>query len=380
METVHSRDTQKIPDESMARRENTEFVRRKKTFRDLMVREGFQGLFINHLSDVRYLCGFSGSNGAILLFDNKGYFITDFRYHEQSAEEVKGLKVVVYKESLDQTLIKLIGRRSGIKLGFDPGSLSYSEALFLRKRLKNIAGMQPTKEPFAIMRARKSHIEVEIIKKAIKVSQKAFKEALSGNIGNIREKDLAISLDMKARQMGADGQAFETIVAGSTRGAMVHAAPSERKVRGMTILDWGIIYKGYCTDTTRTLAFGKIPTTLRRAYALVLEAQNKAFNKIAPGVKAQEVDRVARELIEKAGLGPYFGHALGHGVGLEVHERPYIGRGSEDELEEGMIFTVEPGIYFPGIGGVRVEDMVLVTSRGAEILTTLPRSIDPSEY
>ncbi len=359
---------------------NAEFGHRKKSFRDLMDRQGLQGLFINRLSDVRYLCGFSGSNGAILLFDNRGYFITDFRYREQSTEEVKGLKVVVQEEGLYRTLAKLLRGRSGMKLGFDPNSLFHAEVLVLRRKLKGVVRLQPVKGPFNMLRARKSRMEVETIQKAIRLSQMAFQEALNGYTGDIREKDFAISLDMTARRLGADGQSFETIVASSTRGAMVHAAPSGKKIRGMTVVDWGVSYQGYCTDITRTLAFGRIPRSLQRAHALVLEAQGKALEKIRPGVKAKEVDLAARDIIETAGYGTFFGHGLGHGVGLEVHERPHVSKGSGDVLEEGMVFTVEPGIYLPGIGGVRVEDMVLVTSRGADVLTTLSRSLDPSRY
>jgi Xaa-Pro aminopeptidase len=360
--------------------EDREYAARRKKFRKLMVRESLGGLYITHLADVRYLCGFSGSNGSVLLLANRGYFITDFRYKEQSAEEVKGLKTLVYEDSLDQTLARLLRGGLGLRLGFDPVALTHAEVLILRQRLKNIAHLHPVKEPFAMLRAHKSLAEVDIIGKGIRLSQKAFQEALSGYMGDIRERDLAISLDMAARRMGADGQSFETIVAGGPRGAMVHAAPSGRKLKGMTIVDWGVNYHGYCTDMTRTIAFGKVAPTLRWAHGLVLEAQLSALDKIRPGVIAGEVDRAARDLIEAAGYGPYFGHGLGHGVGLEVHERPYVGKGSVDVLEEGMILTVEPGIYLPGIGGVRVEDMVMVTSHGADMLTTLPRGIDPSQY
>jgi Xaa-Pro aminopeptidase len=146
------------------------------------------------------------------------------------------------------------------------------------------------------------------------------------------------------------------------------------------VVDWGVRYNGYYTDMTRTLAFGRIPPSLRKAYNVVIEAQERAIGMIRPGVKAADVDQAARGIIEKEGYGPYFGHGLGHGVGLEVHERPHIANMSRDVIEEGMVFTIEPGIYLPEKGGIRVEDMVLVKSGGAELLTTLPRSLDPSDY
>ncbi|MFW6113741.1 MAG: M24 family metallopeptidase, partial [Actinomycetota bacterium] len=173
---------------------------------------------------------------------------------------------------------------------------------------------------------------------------------------------------------------FETIVASGPRGALAHARPSGRILRGAAVVDWGVARGGYNSDTSRTLALGRTPSVLRRAHRVVLEAQERALEKIEPGVGAGELDGAAREVIEKAGFGPNFGHGLGHGVGMEVHERPRIGRGSREVIEEGMVFTVEPGIYIPGEGGVRVEDMVLVTGHGPEMLTTLPRSMDPSDY
>jgi len=146
------------------------------------------------------------------------------------------------------------------------------------------------------------------------------------------------------------------------------------------VIDWGVTCEGYCSDSTRTLAFGRVPPQLEKAHRLVLDAQERALEMIRPGVKARDVDGAAREVIDKAGYGGAFGHGLGHGVGLEVHERPHVSPASRDVIEEGMVFTNEPGIYLPGVGGVRVEDMVYVTSTGSEVMTTLPRSLDPSDY
>jgi Xaa-Pro aminopeptidase len=359
---------------------DAEFGRRGKKYRDLMAGEGLEGLLVSHLADVRYLCGFSGSNGMVLLLGDRGYFLTDFRYREQSAHEVRGLKVAVYAAGLEDSLARLLEKRPETRLGFDPASLFYAEVLLLRRRLKGIAVLRPVQGSLALLRASKSRSEVKIIRSAIRIAQEAFAEAL-GQVGEgTREAELAAALDMAARKRGAEAPSFETIVASGPRGAMVHAAPSGRRLRGMTLVDWGVIYRGYCTDMTRTLAFGKIPAPLKKAHALVLEAQQRALERIRPGTKARDVDKAARDIIEEAGYGPAFGHGLGHGVGLEVHERPHVSRASRDVIEEGMVFTVEPGIYLPGVGGVRVEDMVLVTNRGAEVLTTLPRGLDPAEY
>jgi Xaa-Pro aminopeptidase len=357
-----------------------EYGSRRMRYRQAARRQSLDGLLVNDPADVLYLCGFTGSNGTVLLLPRGGYFLTDFRYREQAGREVNGLRVVVYRQGLDQALTGLLSRRPGASLGFDPSTLSHSEVLLLRRSLKGIARLTRVRKPFQALRACKSDLEVEIIRKSINLSQKAFKAALRACTGDMRERDLAVSLDFEARRMGASGPAFETIVAGGSRAAMAHAHPSGRKLRGATVIDWGIRFRGYCTDTTRTLSFGKLDSALRRAHRLVIEAQERALERIRPGIRAGEVDMAARDLIEKGGFGNHFGHSLGHGVGLEVHERPLLGPGSREVLEEGMVFTVEPGIYIPGVGGVRVEDMVLLTSGGAELLTDLSRSLDPSEY
>ncbi len=288
--------------------------------------------------------------------------------------------MVVYDGSPVKALAGLMHARSRATIGFDPASLSYAEVLSLRNKLRGIASFKPAKSSFSRLRTCKSPAEVEIIRKAVSMSQKAFQEALRGYTGEMRESDFALNLDTAARRMGADDRSFETIVACGPRGAMAHAAPSAKKLKGVTVVDWGVICQGYCSDTTRTVAFGRVPRELRKAHEVVLEAQALALQRIAPGVEAREVDRAARDLIAAAGYGDEFGHGLGHGVGLEVHEGPSLSTSSTDVLEEGMVITVEPGIYLAGIGGVRVEDMVLVTGTGAELLTSLPRGLDPSDY
>jgi Xaa-Pro aminopeptidase len=359
---------------------DTDYSRRRKRYRELMRREDLGGLYIGHLPDVRYLCGFTGSNGIILLLARSGYFLSDFRYREQSAAEVKGLKVLIYEKSPLESLRRALKGYSGLSLGFDPNTLVYGQVLDLRRELRGKARVLPLKGPLALLRAVKSPWERQVMGKALRLAEEAFRDALkAGNEDNV-EASFAAALDCAARKRGAEDRAFETIVAGGTRGAVVHASPSKRKLRGAVVVDWGVRYRGYHTDMTRTLDCGGMSSSLKKAYDVVIEAQERALKSIKPGVKASDVDRAARELIEEEGYGAFFGHALGHGVGLEVHERPYVGKNSRDVIEEGMVFTVEPGIYLPGKGGVRVEDMVLVRSGGAELLSSLPRSLDPSDY
>lgn len=357
-----------------------EYAARRSRFREQSEREGLDGILVTHLPDIRYLCGFSGSSGMALLLRRRGYFLTDFRYREQSAQEVKGLKTVVYDTGPEGCLLRILDRYGRLKLGFDPALITYAGILSIRRHLRGKASLVPLKGSLALLRARKSRLELEKIRMGIRIAEKAFKEALSGVDGDTREVDLALAVDTAARMGGAEGPAFETIVASGPRGALVHASPSGRRLRGAVVVDWGVLHGGYCTDATRTVAFGRVPGELRKAHRLVLEAQERAMEKMVPGARAHDVDRAAREVIEKAGLGDAFGHGLGHGVGLEVHERPFLGKTSRDVLDEGMVVTNEPGIYLTGLGGIRVEDMVLVTSHGPEPLTTLPRALDPSAY
>ncbi|MDI6872835.1 M24 family metallopeptidase [Candidatus Solincola sp.] len=394
--------------------QDSEYSKHRSRFREAMRERELDGLLVTSLSDVRYLCGFSGSSGLVLLLPRSGWFLTDFRYREQSREEVAGLRTLICEEDFGKGLREILTRSRGgtapgsartrdrdvagcaaggtspgaagsasprpLRIGYDPRSLTCAELALYRRRLRGLASLVPLKADMQSVRARKSPAEVRAMKKGIRVAEAAFREALRGLGERPTERELALELDFAARRRGAEAAAFETIVAGGARGALVHARPSGSKLTGAVVVDWGVVFEGYCTDCTRTVALGRVPAEIRKVHRLVLEAQERALERIRPGVRAREVDRVAREVLEKAGYGKAFGHGLGHGVGLEVHEMPHLSPRSRDVLEEGMVFTVEPGVYLPGVGGVRVEDMVLVTSSRAEVLTSLPRSLDPSEY
>ncbi|MBC7246642.1 MAG: aminopeptidase P family protein [Actinobacteria bacterium] len=363
-----------------------EYRRRMSRLRAVMSRERLDGLLLSGPADVRYLCGFSGSSGMVLLLGRSGYFITDFRYREQAALEVAGLRVVICEDGFGQALREVLSRRTAkgapgvMRIGFDPGTVTYAELLRLRRQLRGVASLVAMGAETQALRARKSRSEVEVLKKGLRVAEEAFREALGRVDKRTTEWELAMEVDFAARRRGAETTAFETIVASGSRGALVHAKPSRKGLAGAAVIDWGVVYGGYNTDCTRTLAFGRVPAELVKAHRLVMEARERALAAVRAGVRAREVDRAAREVIEKAGYGEAFGHGLGHGVGLEVHERPHVGPKSRDLLEEGMVFTVEPGIYLPGVGGVRVEDMVLVTAHGMEVLASFPHSLDPSDY
>lgn len=357
-----------------------EHAARRKEYRTLMRKESLDGILLTNLPDVRYLCGFSGSSGMVILLRERGYFLTDFRYREQSSLEVSGLRTVIYDKSTEEGVAGVLRRHAGSRLGFEPAYLSYAGVLAMRRHLKGVASLVPLRGSLTLLRARKSPYELGIIRNNIGIAEAAFKKTLGDVTTETREADLAAAVDSEARRMGAEGPSFETIVASGNRGALVHAPPTHRRLRGATVVDWGVLREGYRTDTTRTVSFGRVPLELRKAHRLVLDAQQRALEKVRPGVKTRDIDCAARETIYRAGYGAAFGHGFGHGVGLEVHEHPNLGKNSREVLEEGMVFTAEPGIYLPGIGGVRVEDMVLVTSHGPELLNTLPRSLNPEDY
>jgi Xaa-Pro aminopeptidase len=360
--------------------DKNEYGKRRKKYREAFGRENIEALFFSNLPDVHYLCGFTGSNGNILLLRDKGYFFTDSRYAEQASLEVQGLEVIVYESGLGGALAGLLEKRIGLVIGFDPATLTYAEVTLLKKGLRGIATVKPVKFSPAWLRARKSKEELKLIEQAVREAEGALLAALSRTNPDSREADLALDIDTEGRRRGAEGSSFETIVASGARGSMAHAKPTRKKLRGATVIDWGILLDGYCTDMTRTISFGKPAPAMKKIHSVVLEAQEAAIRKIGPGVKASRIDQTAREIIEKAGYGGYFGHSLGHGVGLEVHERPYIAKTSRDILEEGMVLTIEPGIYLPGKGGVRVEDMVVVTRQGPEMLSSLPRDLALDAY
>ncbi|OFW59741.1 MAG: hypothetical protein A2Y75_04795 [Candidatus Solincola sediminis] len=293
---------------------------------------------------------------------------------------MKGLEIAIYKAGLGEALANLFKKRSGMEIGFDPTTLSYADAMQLRRSLRGIARVKPIKFSPALLRAKKSKEELEIMKQAVTLAEKSLIKSLAFMNPEAREVDLAMDLDMQLRRHGGERQSFETIVASGSRGSMTHAQPSQKKLRGATVIDWGILYQGYCTDLTRTISFGRPAPGIKKIYDVVLRAQEAAIREIRPGVEARDIDLAARRSIEHAGYGEYFGHSLGHGVGLEVHERPFIARTSRDVLEEGMVFTVEPGIYIPGKGGVRIEDMVQVTAQGPELLSNLTRSLELEAY
>jgi Xaa-Pro aminopeptidase len=340
------------------------------TVRDELKRRGVDGLFVTDIANIRYLTGFTGSSAYLLITGGHGWFLTDSRYGLQARDEVKGFKIKVYaRKALDAVATLVTGAKLKT-LGFERKSLSYDSYLGLKKalsgtRLRSLSGIVEAR------RAVKDCFEIGRIRKAIEIANAGFIAARKGLTSGRTEKEVVHSIEAAVKRKGAEALSFETIVLSGKRGAFPHGKPSDKRVKrgALVVVDLGVTLEGYCSDETRTYIVGSPTRMQKKVYRVVKDAHDRAIEKVMPGVKASVVDMAARSYIKKAGYGRYFGHGTGHGVGLNIHEDPVIGPMNNDVITEGMVFTIEPGVYIPGWGGVRIEDMVLVTAYGSEILT-----------
>ncbi|MFQ5736626.1 MAG: M24 family metallopeptidase [Thermodesulfobacteriota bacterium] len=332
-------------------------------------------LLVTDIRNIRYLSGFTGSSAYILITSGKKFFLTDSRYTTQVTEEVNGYRVRIYKKALEAVTGIIALEKIG-SLGFESDSLTYDTFLKLRKQLPGVR-LKPAPGITGKARVRKDPFEIDRIRDSARVLDAGFAAVARVIGGNVTEKEAASRIELAFREAGADTLAFDTIVASGPRAALPHGKASSKKIKKgeLVVVDMGVVLDGYNSDETRTFCVGRPTAEQRKVYATVLEAQSRAIEKTAPGVKASDVDAAARGVIEKAGYGKFFGHGTGHGVGLDVHEGPSIGPLAKGALEEGMVITVEPGIYVPGWGGVRIEDMVLVTKDGFDVLTATSKDL-----
>ncbi len=346
--------------------------RARKLARD----EGFEALWVNDAPNVRYLSGFTGSSGYILLGPGKGYFITDSRYELQAAQEVRDLEIAILRGRLPALLKQLLSGMNVSRLAFSGALLSFDEVQSIRRALRGTAAFQPLQGSLSGLRAVKDAEEVTALRRAVSNAERAMR-AVAGLVRpGVTEMRVAEALACELIRGACDDAAFNIIVACGPRSALPHATPSGRRLgrRDLMLLDWGARCGGYHSDMTRVFFEGEPAAELRKIHGVVLEAREAALQAIRPGAAAADVDAAARRVIEDAGYGEHFGHALGHGVGLEVHEAPVLGGASRDILKPGMVFTVEPGIYLPGKGGVRIEDVIHLEGDGPRVLGRLPRS------
>ena len=348
---------------------------RRAAVRDRIETAGLDALIVLDLADIRYLSGFSGSAGLlVLLADGTDAFLTDFRYQSQVAEELDpALEVRIESEGLLKMSRELLVGRGVSRVGFEREQLSYRAWYEWSDR--GSPDLVPVEEWIEELRAIKSAPEIQAIRKACRIADETFDGILEQVRAGVTERELAARLELELAARGADGASFETIVAFGERSALPHARPGARVLRrgDVVLFDFGAVADGYVSDITRTVALGEPAAEMREVYALVLEAAAAAAGGIRAGMTGPEADALARDVIESAGHGPRFGHSLGHGIGLEVHEAPRLGRKSQDLLEAGMTVTIEPGVYLDGVGGVRIEDDAVITETGVELLTSAPK-------
>jgi Xaa-Pro aminopeptidase len=343
-------------------------------------------LLVEHLVNVRYLTGFTGSHGLALVVSESARerfgphrFLTDFRYDTQSAEQVPAAfeREIVTGELLD-ALAATLGDAGG-RLGFDDASTTVKGHRRLEELLGESWQLIPATGAVERLRAVKDAGELARIHAASELADRALLQTLEGGLAGRTEREVAIELELRMRRLGAEGPSFPSIVAAGAHGARPHAQPRPEEIPAdvLVTIDWGALHEGYCSDCTRTYATGEaISARAREIYELVLCAQEQGLEAVRPGRNGREVDAAAREVIERAGQGEHFGHGLGHGVGMEIHEAPRLSRTAGDQpLRAGNVVTVEPGVYLPGALGVRIEDLVVVRADGYELLTGLPKEL-----
>ena len=357
------------------------YAARLEKLRAILRKVRFDGLLVTHLPNVMYLCGFTGSAGVLLIMAEERkarvLLFTDGRYTQQAADEVRDARVVIAKGAALVEAGKQAERAGLEKLAFESDHLSFDSARRLTWQLRGKVRLKPVSGLVEHLRIRKDPEELESIRASVQLATSLFQTALSQARPGISEAVVAGQMELEARRLGAEKMSFDTIVAGGARSAMPHGRASSHSIPegGFIILDWGVILAGYCSDMTRTVHVGPPSETHRSMYQAVREAQSASIAAVRPGAEVGEVDRAGREVLKKAGYAAYFTHSTGHGVGLEIHEAPRLAKGQRQILAPGMVVTIEPGIYLPEEGGVRIEDMVLVTDSGHEVLTPLPKDL-----
>jgi Xaa-Pro aminopeptidase len=334
-----------------------------------------QALLVTDIYNIRYLSGFTGSTAVMVVDLESAFILTDSRYVVQAESQTQGrAEVIPFQREWVPEIANLAAKRGWQRLGFDDVNLRYHEWSDLKAALPSV-DIIPVADPTNALRIIKDKGEIDIIRRAAKITDSAFTHVSSTLRPGMTEMETALAIDSWMRAQGAEKEGFDTIVASGPRSALPHGQPTERviSVGELIVLDFGAKCNGYHADITRTVLLGEPNEDELSIYHIVLEAQAAAIAAIRPGIEGREVDSIARGYIADRGYGDYFGHGLGHGLGLEVHDGRILAPGSEVVLQPGMVLTVEPGIYIPGVGGVRIEDDILVTETDCEILTRSPK-------
>ncbi|PZX07252.1 Xaa-Pro aminopeptidase [Psychrobacillus insolitus] len=337
--------------------------------REALEETGIDAILITNEFSRRYMTGFTGTAGVAIVSKKDAVFITDFRYTEQAASQVKDFRIVQHTATLMEEVANQVMSMEIKSLGFEKDHVTYASYELYKHVLQ--ADLVPVSGLVEKIRLKKTEEEITIIKAACRIADEAFEHIVTYIKPGMTELDVSNELEFFMRKLGASSSSFDTIVASGVRSALPHGVATDKviEIGDFVTLDFGAVYNGYISDTTRTLAVGEPSEKLKEMYQVVLDAQLLALEKVKPGMTGKEADAIARDYIASKGYGEAFGHSLGHGIGLEVHEGPGLSSRSEIVLEPGMIITIEPGIYLPNIGGVRIEDDALVTENGLEKLT-----------
>lgn len=351
------------------------YKKRIEKLREKMTAKGIQSFLVISDPNRNYLSGFTGNESFALITKDDSYFITDSRYTEQAKLQVKDFKILEYKGKIIDFIVDLVNSKGITNIAVEEGivTLSFYQQLKDKYTGEILSGQKEIED----IRLIKSKDEIEKIRKAASIADDGFTHLLSFIKEGMTEREIALELEFFMKKQGASGLSFETIAASGARSSLPHGAASEKVIKNgeFLTLDFGCIYQDYCSDMTRTLAIGDVSSEMIDIYNIVLEANMKVLKSIKEGMACRDVDAIARDYIKESGYGNNFGHGLGHGVGREIHEAPRLSPTGEMVLKSGMVVTDEPGIYLPGEFGVRIEDLVLVTKEGLEILSKSPKEL-----
>jgi len=348
--------------------------KRIESARQVLLTEGLDALLFFSLPNIRYLCGFTGTDGVLFISPVETVFLTDSRYQTQAVQQTEVKRCVCYKNKFTG-IVDELSQQHVKRIGFDAEGVTVAVFNELQKTAPEGFEWVPMTEQLRPLRACKSKSELKILRQAAALNRKAFKEILPLIKPGVSERRIALELEFSLKRLGGEANAFDFIVASGERGALPHGVASDKQLQTgeLVTIDFGTRVAGYYSDETVTLAIGEVDGNLRQIFDIVLKAHDLALEAIHPGMLIPDLDAVARNYIAAQGYGEYFGHGLGHGVGLEIHEYPAVSSRTDAMLQEGMVITIEPGIYLPGVGGVRIEDTVVVTADGYQALTTIPK-------
>lgn len=352
------------------------YEQRCQKIQNLLVTEELDAILVTNGANRYYLTGFRGSSGYLLVTVDRVFLLTDPRYLDQAKQQTTCCEVVHQGTDWYTTLNQLLKEYHVKKLAFEKEHITYSQYLRLEEKIEGctLTGKKNVVESF---REIKDAGELELMKKAAFIADQAFAGLLSVIRPGLTELEVAAELEYRMRRLGSEGPAFDTIVASGKRAALPHGVATDKKIAlgDFIVIDFGAIYQGYCSDMTRTIVVGKASPKQKHIYQLVLKAQLAGLQAVGEGQICEKADSMARKIIADEGFGDCFGHSLGHGVGLDIHENPRLAKGNQLPLKSGMVVTVEPGIYLTDWGGVRIEDMVAVTREGCEIFTKTPKEL-----